>query len=116
MLYYIVDLTRRRDVSQEEFERLWLGEHLALARGLPGIASAAFYPVADPAESDGARPAGVGVLAFRNRADLDRALASDEAAALRSHTGLFADSAAARRLVARDPVGFVLGEAEAPAP
>jgi hypothetical protein len=110
MLYYIVDLTRRRDVSQEEFERRWLGEHLARARRLPGVVSAAFYPVADPVASDGVRPAGVGMLAFRSRVDLDRALASEEAAALRRHTGLFADAEGARRLVAREPVGFGLDE------
>jgi hypothetical protein len=112
MLYYIVDLTRRREVSQDEFERLWLGEHLSLARRLPGVESAAFYPAADPADSDAVRPAGVGVLAFRDRADLDRALASDEAAALRRHTSLFADADGARRLIARDPVGFTLGEGD----
>ncbi|HET8664904.1 MAG TPA: EthD domain-containing protein [Nocardioides sp.] len=104
MLYYIVDLTRRSDVSHEEFEQRWLVEHLAMARSLPGLVSAAFYPAADPADSDGVRPAGVGMLTFATRADLDHALASPEAAALRDHTRLFADSEGARRLIARDPV------------
>ena len=106
MLYYIVDLTRRTDVAHEEFERRWLEEHLAMARSLPGLVSAAFYPAADPADSDGVRPAGVGILAFATRADLDHALASPQAVALRDHTRLFADSEGARRLIARDPVRF----------
>jgi uncharacterized protein (TIGR02118 family) len=110
MLYYIVDLTRRADVSQDEFERRWLDEHLSLARRLPGVVSAAFYPVAEPADSDGVRPAGVGILAFRSRDDIEVALRSEEAAALRRHTATFADADSARRLIARDPVGFVLGE------
>jgi hypothetical protein len=112
LLYYIVDLTRRPDVSHEDFERRWLHEHLAMVRGLPGVASAAFYPVADPADSDGQGPSGIGVLGFRTRADLDRALASPEGSALRRHTGLFADSEGARRLIAREPVGFSRAEDE----
>jgi hypothetical protein len=114
VLYYIVELTRLADVSHEEFERRWLREHLSLVRGLPGVVSAAFYPVADSADSDGERPSGVGVLGFRTREDLDRALASPEGAALRRHTGLFADSDGARRAVAREPWGFSRAEEDDP--
>jgi uncharacterized protein (TIGR02118 family) len=112
LLYYIVDLTRRADVSHDEFERLWLREHLPMARDLPGLVSAAFYPVADPGDSDGDRPSGVGVLGFRTRADLDRALTSPEGAALRRHTALFADADGARRLIAREPLGLALADDE----
>jgi uncharacterized protein (TIGR02118 family) len=114
VLYYIVELTRLTDLSHEEFERQWLEEHLSLVRGLPGVISAAFYPVADPADSDGERPSGVGILGFRTLADLDRALASPEGAALRRHTRLFADSDAARRMVAREARGFSLAAEDDP--
>ena len=93
---YCVLLTRREDVSRDEFLRAWLGEHRKLIGELPGLADVQLLPVADPASGG---PDGVGLLYFRNGAELTRALASPAALRLREHTASFARSAEATRLL-----------------
>jgi hypothetical protein len=93
---YCVLLTRREDVSRDEFLRAWLGEHRKLIGELPGLADVQLLPVADPAP-DG--PDGVGLLYFRSGAELTSALASPAALRLREHTASFARSAEATRLL-----------------
>lgn len=105
MLYYTVVLERRPDVDQASFERLWLGDHLAMARDLPGIAGAAFHPRATSVDPDDP-VGGVGYLCFPDDAALAAALRTPAALAMREHTATFAATDRTRRLVARDPTGF----------
>jgi hypothetical protein len=93
---YCVLLTRREDVSRDEFLRAWLGEHRKLIGELPGLADVQLLPVADPAPGG---PDGVGLLYFRSGAELTSALASPAALRLREHTASFARSAEATRLL-----------------
>jgi uncharacterized protein (TIGR02118 family) len=104
MIYYTVVLRRRSDLTHAEFEQAWLGEHLPLAKRLPGLVEARFLPrEPDASQTDDDPPDGVGLLVFESVADLDAALATPAAAQLRRHTATFADSDRAVRLVARDP-------------
>jgi len=93
---YCVLLTRREDVSRDEFLRAWLGEHRKLIGELPGLADVQLLPVADPVPGG---PDGVGLLYFRSGAELTSALASPAALRLREHTASFARSAEATRLL-----------------
>jgi hypothetical protein len=93
---YCVVLTRRDDVGREEFLRVWLVEHRKLIGKLPRLADARLLPVAAPAPGG---PDGVGLLFFRTPAEMADALASPAALVLREHTGTFAKSAEATRLL-----------------
>jgi hypothetical protein len=93
---YCVVLTRRGDIGREEFLRAWLVEHRKLISELPGLADARLLPVAAPAAGG---PDGVGMLFFRTAAEMAAALASPAALRLREHTGTFAKSAEATRLL-----------------
>jgi hypothetical protein len=93
---YCVLLTRRDDIGREEFLRAWLVEHRNLIGELPGLADARLLPVAAPSPGG---PDGVGLLFFRTATELAAALASPAALALREHTGTFAKSAEATRLL-----------------
>jgi len=93
---YCVLLARREDISHDEFLRTWLGEHRTLIGELPGLVDVQLLPVADPAAGG---PDGVGLLYFRNGAELATALASPAALRLREHTATFARSAEATRLL-----------------
>lgn len=84
-------------MTRAAFLTTWLGEHRALALQLPGVLDAVFMPTAEANEVDG-----VGLLSFASSDDLQRALSSDVAQRLRTHTATFADSDAAVRLVLRD--------------
>jgi hypothetical protein len=93
---YCVLLTRRDDVSREEFLQAWLVDHRALIGELPGLAHAELLPVAGPADGG---PDGVGLLYFGSAASMSAALASPQALRLREHTATFADSDRATRLL-----------------
>lgn len=105
MIYYTVVLTRKSAMTQEEFERHWLTDHLALARTLPGLISARFYPLAPGQEQ--VEFGGFGVLCFPDQQTLEAAVSGEVGLALRAHTATFADSSGSHRLVAREPVEFV---------
>jgi EthD domain-containing protein len=96
---YFVLLTRRPELTREQFLQTWLGEHRGLIAELPGLVRASQLPVAEP-EPGG--PDGVGLLYFRTGADLKTALASPASARLRAHTQTFARSAEAVRLLLSD--------------
>lgn len=96
---YFVMLTRRADLTREEFLAAWLGEHRRLIAELPGLVQASQLPVAG--QEDGG-PDGIGLLFFRTGADLRAALASPPSARLRAHTETFARSADAVRLLLHD--------------
>ena len=99
--HYCVVLQRRPDVTREDFLRLWLDEHRALARELPGVESVVFLPTVD----EDPLADGVGILTFGSAEVMKVALVSDVAERLRAHTETFARSADATRLTLRDPDG-----------
>lgn len=102
MIHYVVMLYRRPELSQEQFESAWIGEHLQLARALPGLVAAEFLPRAQTGHGD-TGPHGVGRLIFESVQSLEFALGTPAAAELREHTATFADSDAAIRMIAREP-------------
>jgi uncharacterized protein (TIGR02118 family) len=88
----IILLTRRDDMSAEDFRRWWLGEHAPLAAQLPGVRRITFNLVEDATDVDG-----VSELWFDSREDFDaayaselgKAVAADSMAHVRSRTRLF---------------------------
>jgi uncharacterized protein (TIGR02118 family) len=68
----IILLTRRADMTHEEFVQWWLNEHAPLARQLPGVRAITFNVV----EQEGEPPCdGITELWFDSRADFDAAYA-----------------------------------------
>lgn len=53
MVKVMILLSRRTDLTHEEFAHWWLGEHRALAAGLPSIRRLCFNLVQDDDEIDG---------------------------------------------------------------
>lgn len=72
-------LTRRADMTHDDFARWWLGEHAPLARRLPGLRAATFNVVQEPKPGE---PDGITELWFDSRADFDAAYASEIGAAV----------------------------------
>jgi uncharacterized protein (TIGR02118 family) len=72
MFKAMILLTRRADMSGEEFARWWLGEHAPRARELPGVREIRFNLVLDAEDVDG-----VAELWFDSREDFDAAYATD---------------------------------------
>lgn len=97
---YCVMLSRRVELTREQFLEAWLGEHRRLIGKLPGLVEARQFPASDP-ESAGCD--GIGLLLFASADDLASSLGSDAAKALRAHTATFADSDKARRFLLGEP-------------
>lgn len=53
MFKVMIVLTRRADLSHDEFAQWWLGEHRALAAELPGIRRLCFNVIEGDADADG---------------------------------------------------------------
>jgi uncharacterized protein (TIGR02118 family) len=70
----IILLTRRADMSRDDFRRWWLDEHTPLARDLPGLRRLVFNLV----EDEDAAYDGVSELWFASRADFDAAYATEQ--------------------------------------
>jgi uncharacterized protein (TIGR02118 family) len=102
VIYYTVMVYRRSDLTQAEFESVWLGEHASLARRVPGVVGVEFMPRYQLDDQDRG-PHGVGRLLFDDVESLSSALGSAEAKVLRQHTAVFADSNASVRMIAKDP-------------
>jgi uncharacterized protein (TIGR02118 family) len=67
-------LTRRTDMSHEQYEQWWLNVHVPLAKQLPGLRAATFNVVQNPATGE---PDGITELWFDSRADFDAAYATE---------------------------------------
>ncbi len=88
----VILLSRRDDMTAEDFRRWWLDEHAPLAAQLPRVRRITFNLVDDATEFDG-----VSELWFDSREDFDaayatdlgRAVAADSMAHVRSRTRLF---------------------------
>jgi len=61
---------KRPDLSDAEFRRLWLGEHVAYAKQLPGLRE---YIIDFVTEGPAEGPAGIATLRFDSRKALDAA-------------------------------------------
>jgi len=69
----IILLTRRDDMTHEEFANWWLGEHAPLAKALQGVRGARFNLVDTPdADVDG-----ITELWFDSQADFEAAYATE---------------------------------------
>lgn len=99
MIRYVVMLRRRPELSREDFLAAWLGQHLAMARDLPGVVDAVFMPSAS-VDSD---YDGVGYLDFVDLEAMQAALATQAALTLRAHTATFAASEEVVRCVVNVP-------------
>jgi hypothetical protein len=82
---YCVLLSRRAELSREQFLEVWLGEHRRLMGELPDLVEARQFPAVDPDEA------------------MAGALASEAAKRLRAHTATFARSDEARRMLLDEP-------------
>lgn len=72
MFKAMILLTRRTDMSGDEFARWWLDEHAPRARELPGVREIRFNLVLDADDIDG-----VAELWFDSREDFEAAYATD---------------------------------------
>jgi uncharacterized protein (TIGR02118 family) len=61
---------KRPELSAAEFRRLWLGEHMAHAKRLPGLSE---YVIDFVKEGPAQGPAGIATVRFESRAALDAA-------------------------------------------
>ena len=75
MFKAMILLTRRPDMTHDEFVRWWLDEHVPLASGLPNVRKVILNVVEDGYDEAGID--GVSELWFDSRADFDAAYASD---------------------------------------
>ncbi len=72
MFKAMILLTRRADMTSQEFANWWLDEHAPRARELPGVREIRFNLVIDAEDIDG-----VAELWFDSRADFEAAYATD---------------------------------------
>jgi uncharacterized protein (TIGR02118 family) len=72
MFKAIILLSRRDDMTPDDFRHWWLDEHAPLAAQLPGLRRLVFNLVADPGDVDG-----VSELWFDSEADFHGAYATD---------------------------------------
>lgn len=70
----IILLTRRADMTHEQFEHWWLHTHVPLAKQLPGLRNAVFNVVQEPQEGD---PDGITELWFDTQDAFEFAYATD---------------------------------------
>ena len=75
MFKAMIMLTRRADMTHEEFVAWWLDEHVPLASGLPNVRRVVLNVVDEGHEEAGID--GVSELWFDSRADFDAAYASE---------------------------------------
>jgi uncharacterized protein (TIGR02118 family) len=73
MFKAMILLTRRDDMTHDDFRTWWLGEHAPLARGLPGLRKIAFNVI----ETVDADYDGITELWFDDQAAFEAAYASD---------------------------------------
>jgi len=71
----MIMLTRREDMTHDQFVSWWLDEHVPLASALPGVRKVILNVVEDGYEEAGVD--GVSELWFDSRADFDAAYASE---------------------------------------
>lgn len=74
MFKAMIQLTRRADMTHDQFAAWWLDEHAPLAAQLPGLRRAVFNVVDAPAEGG---PDGISELWFESRADFEAAYATE---------------------------------------
>jgi uncharacterized protein (TIGR02118 family) len=79
MFKAMILLTRREDLSREEFHRWWLEEHRPLALGLPGLRKMVINLVEEGPEGG---IDGVSELWFDSRADFDAAYQTERGKAV----------------------------------
>ena len=75
MFKAVILLTRRADMTHEEFVRWWLDEHATLASTLPGVRRLVFN-VVDEGHDEGGID-GVSELWFDSRSDFEAAYATE---------------------------------------
>lgn len=75
MVKAMILLTRRADMTHEEFVRWWLDEHVPLASGLPNVRRVVLNVVDEGYDDAGID--GISELWFDSRADFDAAYASE---------------------------------------
>ena len=66
---------KRPELTDEEFRRLWLGEHVAYAKQMPGVREYVIDFIPNAPEGV---PSGIATLRFDSREALDRAFADPE--------------------------------------
>lgn len=82
MFHVVFLVTKKADMSQEEFTRYWIDEHTPLTAGTPGLRSYRCYPlVTRPAGQAPSPYDAVAVLAFDDEAAWNVASSSPEFAA-----------------------------------
>ena len=79
MFKAVILLTRRADLTHDQFAEWWLVEHAPLAAQLPGVRRLCFNLVDPTGEAavDDAAPDGVSELWFDSKADFEAAYATE---------------------------------------
>jgi uncharacterized protein (TIGR02118 family) len=98
-------LQRAEGVGVETFRERWIGEHLPMAEGLPGVRAVRFLPAVQGLEAFPVAFEGLGLLTFESVEAALGAFSSEAGRALRAHTATFAASDRAVRQFYRDPEG-----------
>jgi len=75
MIKAMILLTRRADMTHEEFVKWWLVDHVALAEALPGVRRVVLNVVDEGFDEAGID--GISELWFDSREDFDAAYASE---------------------------------------
>ena len=75
MFKAVILLTRRADMTHDEFVRWWLDEHATLASTLPGVRRVVFNVVDEGHDEGGVD--GVSELWFDSRSDFEAAYATE---------------------------------------
>ncbi len=112
MIKYVVLLRRRSDITSEEFERHWLGNHRELVGQLPGLRAHLFSPTVDVGDYAAAWN-GIGELWFDDAESAMAAFKSEIGQRVRADTETFADSGSASRFFAHDASAAGLAAVEA---
>ena len=77
MIKAVILLTRRADMTREEFAAWWLDQHAPLAAQLPGVRRLVFNLVEGMASDGSDAIDGISELWFDSQADFDAAYASE---------------------------------------
>lgn len=100
MIKVMILLTRRADLTHEEFVQWWLGEHLQLASCMPHVGEVRLNVVDESYDEAGVD--GIGELWFDSRADMEAAYGSEAGQAVTADA--LAHMSARRRLIVTEHI------------
>lgn len=100
MIKAVILLTRREDLTHDEFVQWWLGDHLQLASRMPFVGEVRLNVVDDGFDEAGVD--GLGELWFDSRSDMEAAYASEAGQAVIADA--LAHTSARRRVIVTEHI------------